>query len=206
MAADARLHAAATARNRAPILEVLAGLLAPGDRVLEVASGTGEHAVHFAAGLSDVVWQPSDCAPDLLASIAAHAEAAQAAGLRPPISLDVTRPADWPAGPFDAVFTANLTHIAPWPVTLALLEGAAGVLRPGGLLLLYGPFLRRGVATAPSNLAFDEALRSRNPEWGLRDLDDIAGHADAVGLGYRETRKLPANNLIAVFERGSPAR
>ena len=206
MAADARLTAAATARNRAPILEVLAGLLAPGDRVLEVASGTGEHAVHFATGLSGIVWQPSDCAPELLASIAAHAEAAQAAGLLTPIHLDVMRPADWPAGPFDAVFTANLTHIAPWPVTLALLDGAARVLRPGGLLLLYGPFLRRGVATAPSNLAFDEALRSRDPAWGLRELDGIAGHAGAVGLGYRETREMPANNVIAVFEHGWPAR
>ena len=204
---DPRLYASATERNRDPILGVLAALLAPGARVLEIASGTGEHAIHFATALPGVVWQPTDPDPAALASIAAHAEAAEAHGrvagsaLLAPRKLDVTTPADWPAGPFDAVFVSNLTHIAPWPVTPALLAGAARVLPAGGLLMVYGPFIRPGVETAPSNLAFDDSLRAQNPAWGLRDLAAVTEAAAAAGLAHRETRALPANNVIVVYVR-----
>lgn len=203
---DARQYAAATARNREPILAVLAELLPAGARVLEVAGGTGEHAAHFAARLPGVVWQPTDTDAAALASIAAHRAAALADGvvmeaaLPPPIRLDVA--GDWPAGPFDAVFVANLTHIAPWSATAALLAGAARVLAPGGLLLIYGPFIRPGVETAPSNLAFDRWLKAENPAWGLRSLDTVSEVAAAAGLAHRETRALPANNVVVVYAGG----
>ena len=205
--ADARRYAPATERNRDPILAALAGLLAPGARVLEIAGGTGEHAVHFAGGLPGVVWQATDPDPAALTSIAAHGAAAQAAGRVPasalpaPRKLDVTVAADWPAGPVDAVFVANMTHIAPWAATPALLAGAARVLAPGGLLIVYGPFIRPGVETAPSNLAFDRSLRDRDPAWGLRDLAAVTEAATAAGLAHRETRELPANNVIVVYVR-----
>ncbi len=199
--ADARRHAPATARNREPILAVLAELLAPDARVLEIASGTGEHAVHFAAALPGVVWQPSDPDPENRASIAAHRDAAGAPGLLAPIALDVTDDTAWPAGPVDAVFVANMTHIAPWAATPALLAGAARVLAPGGCLLIYGPFIRAGVETAPSNLDFDASLRARDPAWGLRSLETVSEAAAAAGLAHRETRALPANNVLVVYVR-----
>ncbi len=213
-----RLDAPATARNRAPILAVLTRWLADGPvleggarpplAVLEIASGTGQHAVHFAAALPHLRWQPSDPDPDHLASIEAWRSASPEAGVAAPLRLDV-RSAQWPAGPFDAVFNANMIHIAPWPVAEAFFAGAARVLADGGLLFLYGPFRVGGRHTAPSNEAFDADLRRRDPAWGVRDLERVVAQAAGEGLSLVEANEMPANNKLLVFRRspraGGPA-
>jgi len=190
-----------TQRNRQPILEVLAPRLGPGARVLEVASGAGEHALFLAAALPGVSWQPTDRDADALASIAAWRAASGPANLAAPIRLDAADAASWPAGPFDAVVCINMIHISPWAASEGLMAGAGRVLAPGGRLFLYGPFLEAGVETAPSNLAFDQSLKARDPAWGIRDLAAVTALAAARGLTLAERIAMPANNLIVMFEK-----
>lgn len=201
----ARRSAPAALRNRDPILSELTRLLADAARVLEIASGTGEHAVHFAAGLRHLTWQPSDRDAGLRASVAAHRAAAALGNLAAPIALDAAE-APWPvegegAEPFDAVFCANMIHIAPWAAAEGLLSGAGRILRPGGRLVLYGPFRRGGQHTAPSNEAFDARLRAEHPGWGVRDLEAVAAEASRHGLELDQVIGMPANNLLVVFVR-----
>lgn len=198
---DPRQHAPAAARNRDPILEVLRRLLPERGMVLEVASGSGEHAAHFATALPGVVFQPSDPDAARRASIDAWCEGIP--NVRPALALDATAGA-WPAGPFDLLLCCNMIHIAPWAAAEGLVAGAGRVLSPnvegrGGLLLLYGPFRRQGVPTAPGNEAFDADLRARNPEWGLRDLEAVDALARAAGFGAPEITEMPANNLCVAF-------
>lgn len=197
---DVRLYAPATQRNRVPILEVLARILPGAGTVLEVASGSGEHAVWFAQHLRPLVWQPSDPDPACRRSIAAHAAAAGCATLRPPLDLDVTA-AEWPLDRAEAIVCINLVHIAPWSAAEGLFAGAARLLPPAGVLFLYGPFFRAGRETAPSNLAFDRSLRTRDPAWGLRDTADLETLGRARGLALDELVEMPANNLSLVFRR-----
>jgi SAM-dependent methyltransferase len=188
-----------TARNREPILEALRPRLAPAARVLEVASGAGEHAMFIAGALPEVLWQPSDPDPEALASIAAWRGVSGLENLAAPIRLDAADPASWPEGPFEAVVCINMIHISPWAATEGLMAGAGRALAPGGRLFLYGPYVEADVATAPSNLAFDRSLKNRDPSWGLRDLADVKALAAANGLGFLERIAMPANNLIVVF-------
>jgi SAM-dependent methyltransferase len=189
-------------RNKGPWLDVLSRLLPPAARVLEIASGTGQHAAHCAAAQPGWQWQPSEREAAALPAIAQRC-----AGLHnvaAPLQLDVLAPA-WPAAlscqGFDAVVVMNLLHIAPWPVCAALMQGAARHLAPSGRLLVYGPFVVDGQPTAPSNLAFDADLRARDPAWGLRGLSDVAQQAQAAGLRLQDRVQMPANNLGLVFSR-----
>jgi len=199
-AAGARRFSAAAERNRAPILAVLERLLPAHGVALEIASGSGQHAAHFAAALPAWQWQPSDGDASALASI--DAWCAGLANVRPALALDVLR-APWPGVPerIDLILSANLLHISPWPACAALMQGAARHLAPDGLLVVYGPFIVDGTATAPSNVAFDADLRARDPAWGLRRLGDVVHEAEAAGLALREREAMPANNLLLVFAR-----
>jgi SAM-dependent methyltransferase len=197
---DARRFAPATARNREPILAVLRRVLPASGTVLEIASGTGEHAAHFAPYFPALTWQPSDADADNLASIAAWAAASGAANIRPPILLDVTAP-DWGVEGVAAILAVNMIHIAPWAAAEALMAGAGRRLRPGAPLYLYGPYKRGGRHTAPSNAAFDADLRRRDPAWGVRDLDDVIRLAAKNGLDLAEIVEMPANNLSVIFRR-----
>ena len=192
---DARLFSPSVERNGAPILAQLLPLLPRDATVLEVASGSGEHARQLAEARPDLMIQPSDPNPDARASI--DAWCAGLPRVRPALALDAGMP--WPSIAADAVLCINMIHIAPWTAGLGLLEGARGVLRPGGLLVLYGPFLRAGVPTAPSNLEFDLDLKSRDPAWGLRALEDVA--TAARGFGPPTVTEMPANNLLVQFTR-----
>jgi hypothetical protein len=194
-------HAPATARNREPIRDVLVRLLPPQGIVLEIASGSGEHAIYFAGQFPDLTWQPSDASEGALASIAAWRSEAQLPNLCAPVALDVMA-GSWPVARADAVVCINLVHIAPWEATLGLLAGAARVLGAGALLYLYGPYRFGGAFTAPSNAEFDRALRERDPRWGVRDLDDVVVAASAHGFGLRQTLTMPANNHSLVFRAG----
>ncbi len=196
-------HAPAAARNRAPIAAVLAGLLpATPCTVLEIASGTGEHALWMARSLPQVIWQPSETTRAGLSGIEDwRALCPDLAGrVLPPLLLDAARP-PWPGPPVDAIFTANLTHIAPWAATEGLIEGAAARLGQGGLLLIYGPFNEHGSFTGPGNAAFDADLRMRNPDWGLRDREAIEKLALAQGFTTEPPRIMPADNRLLVFRR-----
>ena len=193
--------APSTARNREPILEVLRPRLRGGARVLEVASGAGEHAMFLAGALPGMRWLPTDRDPEALASIAAWRDQAGLANLAAPLRLDAADLATWPKGPFEAVVCINMIHISPWAATEGLMTGAGRVLGPGGRLFLYGPFLEADVATVPSNLAFDESLKARDPAWGLRDLAEVAALAQAHGLSFAERIAMPANNLVVMFEK-----
>lgn len=197
---DARLFAPATQRNRVPILDVLSRVLPGEGLVLEVASGTGEHAVWFAQHLRPLQWHPSDADPAMRESIAAHARGSGVKSLKSPLDLDVTAP-HWPISRADAVVCINLIHIAPWSVAEGLIAGAARVLPSGGVLYLYGPYRRDGRHTAPSNAEFDRNLRSRNPDWGVRDLEEVTALAAQQGFELREVVEMPANNLSVVFAR-----
>lgn len=197
---DARRHAPATQRNREPIAAVLRDELPPQGLVLEVASGTGEHAAWFAGLFPTLVWQPSDPDPQALESIAAWGAASHHANLRPPLRLDAAAQ-DWPVTRADALLCINMVHISPWEATLGLLDGAARILPAQGPLILYGPYLRAGVETAPSNLAFDQDLRRRNPAWGLRAVEAMDTAAAERGLARTRLEEMPANNLTLVFRR-----
>lgn len=198
MTDDPRRVAPAAARNRDPILAVLRRVLPPSGLVLEVASGTGEHAAHFAAALPALRFEPSDPDPASRASI--DAWCAGLPNVRPALALDAAA-AKWPLDHADAVLCINMVHISPWAATLGLLRGAARLLPPGGPLVLYGPYRRAGVPTAPSNDAFDADLRARNPAWGLRQLEEVAAEAAAAGFGLPEIVEMPANNLTVIFRR-----
>jgi SAM-dependent methyltransferase len=195
-------HSPAADRNKDPILAVLRRVLPPRGSALEIASGTGQHAAAFAAALPDWTWQPTEAEPAMVTAIAERT--AGLANVRAPVLLDVMAP-EWPspaapfADRFDAVFCANMLHIAPWPASAGLMRGAARALVPGGLLVTYGPYLEDDVPTAPSNLAFDQDLRQRNAAWGIRRLEDVAEEARLAGLALRERHAMPANNLLLVF-------
>lgn len=197
---EAKKVAPAAARNRDAILAVVQGALPAQGTVLEIASGSGEHIVHFAQSLPHLHWQPSDPAPAALASIAAWSGEAALANIAPPVMLDVCAP-DWPVARADAILCINMIHIAPWEATLGLMAGAGRVLAPGAPLYLYGPFHENGIPLAPSNAEFDASLKARDPQWGLRHVDDVAVVAAKHGLALRKSTAMPANNLSLIFYR-----
>ena len=199
VAAGLRRSAPAALRNREPISEVLREWLPKRGLVLEVASGTGEHAVYFGERFPDLEWQPTDLHPDALSSIAAWCEAAALPNLREPVVLDAASD-DWPVGQVDAVLSINMVHISPWASALGLIRGAARLLKEGAPLVLYGPWLKDDVPTAQSNSDFDADLRSRDPAWGLRRVEDFA-EAAAPTFDLVETRHMPANNMMLLFRR-----
>ena len=198
--ANGTLTSPSVARNRDPILTLLRRLLPQTGTVLEIASGTGEHAVHFAAALPHLQWQPTDYDELALSSIAAHRAASGLSNLLAPLMLDAAAP-EWPMERADAIVAINMVHVSPWRVTQGLMAGAGRVLPPGGVLYLYGPYKENGAHTAPSNEAFDQDLRLRNPEWGVRDVGEVADLARANGLDLVERVPMPANNLSLVFRR-----
>jgi len=187
-------------RNREPIREVLAPLLPAQGLVLEVASGTGQHVVHFAQSFPNLAWQPSDHDLEHVASIAAWRDEANLPNLLRPIELDVTL-LPWPIAQADVVLCSNMVHIAPIEVMHALFAGAARVLPANGLLVLYGPFRFHGKFTAPSNQEFDESLRARDPRWGVRDIRELTVTGTRTGFGLEHTIAMPANNHTLVFRR-----
>jgi SAM-dependent methyltransferase len=200
-AADARLVAPAAARNRDAILGVLRPCLPERGLVLEIASGSGEHAYYFAAACGpDLVWQPSDPDPAARASIDAWTAGPRRANIRPAIAIHADAAA-WPIASADAILCINMIHIAPWEAAIGLMQGAGRILPPGGPLFLYGPYRRGGQHTAPSNEAFDLSLRTRNPAWGVRDLEAVAALGASCGLGAPAVHEMPANNLSLVFRR-----
>nr|WP_294849908.1 DUF938 domain-containing protein [uncultured Sphingomonas sp.] len=194
-----RRSAPAVQRNREPIAAVLRDWLPVRGRVLEVASGTGEHSRIYSELFPDLVWQPTDPDPAALVSITAWGEDGPG-NLLPPLSLDAAAP-QWPVDAADAVLNINMVHISPAAAALGLLDGAARVLRPGAPLILYGPWIEAGVEAAPSNLAFDADLKSRNPSWGLRKVEDFAANAAARGLDLIDRRAMPSNNIMLLFRR-----
>jgi Protein of unknown function (DUF938) len=197
---DHRLYAPATIRNRDFILDVLRDVLPTTGVILEIASGSGEHVVHFARNFPSLTFQPSDPEPEALLSVAAWVKTAQVSNARAPIVLDASQ-SPWPIASADGVICINMVHISPWDATVGLIKGAAAILPPGSPLYLYGPYKRRGFATAPSNEAFDQNLRDRNPAWGLRDLEVVAAIAQPVGFSVPAVIEMPANNLSVVFRR-----
>ena len=201
---DDRRFAPATLRNRDPILAVLGRVLPARGVVLEVASGSGEHAIYFAESLPALTWQPSDPSAAARASIAAWAAQTGLRNVLPPVALDAA--AAWPVDASDAVVCINMVHIAPWEACVGLMRGAARVLSPGAPLVLYGPYRVAGAHTAPSNAAFDEDLRGRDPRWGVRDLEAVVAEAQAHGIAHVETVAMPANNLAVVFRRDGGMR
>ncbi len=198
--ADRRQPSPSSERNRDPILAVLQRILPETGLVLEIAAGSGHHAAYFAPRFPGLTWQPTEPDPNGRASIAAWVEDTNAANLRPPMDLDVTRD-PWPVTAADAVFSANMIHIAPWQCCQGLMAGAGRILGEGGLLVLYGPFMRGGEHTAPSNAQFDASLKQRDPSWGIRDLDDVTACAEEAGLTAKEIVEMPANNLTVIFNR-----
>jgi SAM-dependent methyltransferase len=197
---DPRIVRPHVERNREPILAVLRRVLPASGIVLEIASGSGEHAAYFAKALPSLTWQPSDPDPEALASTAAHRADADLSNLLAPLHLDVIANV-WPIERADVVICNNMIHISPWAATEGLMAGAARVLSAGGVLFLYGPYKIDGRHTAPRNQAFDEDLRRRNPAWGIRDLNEVAALAQASGFAGPETVPMPANNLSVIFRR-----
>ncbi len=195
-----RRSAPAALRNREPIAAVLGEWLPPNGLVLEIASGSGEHATYFAARFPALRWQPSDIHADALSSIAAWRDSAGLANVEEPIAIDAARP-DWPVESIDAVLSINMVHISPWASALGLLDEASRLLPIGAPLILYGPWLKDDIATAPSNVAFDADLRRRDPRWGLRRVEDFAAAADERSLSFETSREMPANNLMLLFRR-----
>ncbi|MEC3764192.1 MULTISPECIES: DUF938 domain-containing protein [Cupriavidus] len=197
---DARRMAPATERNREPILAVLRQVLPASGTVLEIASGTGQHAVHFAAALPGITWQPSDPDAAARASIAAWTAHAGLANVRAPLALDVCQQ-PWGIDAAAAVVCINMIHIAPWAAAEALFAGAGKLLGPGGVLFLYGPYRRGGAHTAPSNAAFDAQLRATDPDWGVRDMEAVIALGAAQGLRCDEPVPMPANNFCLVLRK-----
>lgn len=201
---DARQYAPATQRNREPILNILSEVLPSPCTVLEIASGTGEHAIFFSSELKSCRWIPSDANSLALESIAAWKDTDSKANLESPLLIDVTQ-TNWQQqlgkGKINAIVNINMIHIAPWQACLGLMEGAGQILSKGGILFLYGPYKRDGEHTAPSNASFDRSLRDRNPLWGVRDLSAVVEAAAAQNLQLQQIREMPANNLSLVFSR-----
>ncbi len=197
---DPRLFARSVARNREPIFEVLRRVLPSSGLVLEIASGSGEHAAHFAAAFPELIFQPSDPDPKARASIDAWTAASGLRNIRPALALDAAR-APWPLAQADAILCINMTHISPFSATEGLLRQAGEILPAGAMLYLYGPYIREGVETAESNLAFDGWLRAQNPQWGLRDLGAVAALARENGFLAPEIVEMPANNVSVIFRR-----
>jgi hypothetical protein len=202
---DRRRSAPAALRNREPIAEVLREWLPSSGSVLEVASGTGEHAVWFAKRFPDLDWQPSDAHPDALASISAWRNFAGLPNVREPLVIDASAN-DWPVISADAVLNINMAHISPWSASLGLIAGAGRILPIDGPLILYGPWLKDDIETVPSNLAFDADLKGRDLEWGLRRVEDFAGAASGKGFRFVDFRQMPANNLMMLFRRSDRER
>jgi hypothetical protein len=192
--------APAAGRNREPIATLLREALPERGTLVEIASGSGEHAVHFARLFPGLLWQPTDPDPDALASIRAWRSEAGLPNLLGPLALDAAAEA-WPVHSADAILCVNMVHISPWAATEGLMRGAGRMLAAGSPLVLYGPYRRAGVPTAPSNEAFDESLRARNPEWGLRDIEAVEGEAVRNCLRLERAVEMPANNLTVVFRR-----
>jgi SAM-dependent methyltransferase len=197
---DPRIYRPHVVRNRDAILDELRRVLPPSGLVLEIASGSGEHAAYFASAVPALTWQPTDPDTEALASIAAHRAASGASNLLAPLHLDVTS-AQWPIERAGTVMCNNMIHISPWAASEGLVAGASRVLPAGGILFLYGPYKIGGRHTAPSNEAFDADLRARNPQWGIRDLGDLAALAERHGFALADTIQMPANNLSVVFRR-----
>jgi uncharacterized protein DUF938 len=197
---DHRQYAPAAVRNRDFILDVLRDVLPMTGVILEIASGSGEHVVHFARHFPSLVFQPSDPEPEALLSVAAWVKAVQVTNARAPIVLDASQSL-WPIASADGIICINMVHISPWDATVGLITGAAAILPPGSPLYLYGPYKRKEFATAPSNEAFNRNLRDRNPAWGLRDLEAVAAIAQSVGFSIPAVTEMPANNLSVVFRR-----
>ena len=197
---DGRWQAGPAERNKAAILEVLQRVLPRAGLVLEIASGTGQHVVHFAAALPALIWQPSDADPEFRASVALWIRHEGLSNVREPLALDV-RELPWPAARADAVVCINMIHVAPWAATAALFRGAAPILPAGGIVYLSGPYRRFGRHTAPSNEEFDAQLRAQDPEWGLRDVEDVERAARAEGIELAETIAMPSNNFSLVFRK-----
>ncbi len=196
-------HAPATLRNREPIAEVLARELPASGSVLEIAAGTGEHAVFFAEHFPALAWQPTDPSAEALASIAAYREDYAGTNLAAPLLLDAAAPDSWPVTAADAIVCINMVHISPWQATEGLMAGAARLLgATGGPLILYGPYIEAGVETVPSNLEFDASLKARNPLWGLREAEDVDWLAAQNGLARSARYALPANNIMLVYRAG----
>lgn len=195
-----RRSAPAALRNREPISEVLADWLPASGKVLEIASGTGEHAVCFAERFPALDWQPSDIHPDALTSIEAWRKASGLQNVHRPLVIDAAS-GKWPVERADAILSINMVHISPWESALGLLDGAARLLEPGAPLILYGPWLKDDVQAAQSNLDFDSELRRLNPKWGLRHVEEFAAAADERGLRHEETRAMPANNMMLLLRR-----
>ena len=201
MSDDARRMAPHVARNAAAIVDVLRGVLPERGLVLEVASGTGEHAVHFARAFPGLTFQPSDPDPVARASIEAWRLSEKLPNLLPALGLDAAQDG-WPIGEADAVLCINMVHISPWEASVGLMRGAGRVLRSGAPLYLYGAYRQQGVPFAPSNEAFDQSLKARSPEWGVRNLEDVTAEAERYGFRLETVVPMPANNLSVVFRRG----
>jgi hypothetical protein len=201
---DGRWFAPAAERNQAPILEVLARELPPTGRVLEIASGTGQHIARFAQSLPNLSWQPSDPDAGFRHSISQWIDFARLANVSPPLALDV-RQVPWPIVAADAIVCINMVHVAPWAATPALFAGARQVLARDNLLFLYGPFRRGGQHTAPSNAKFDADLRAHDPEWGLRDIEALATVARDTGFVLADAVAMPANNFSLIFRKRDAA-
>ena len=197
---ETKRFAPATTRNRDAIADVLAPLLPDAGTILEIASGTGEHLVHFAARFPQLTWQPSDYDGAGLASIAAWSAEAALPNILPPIQIDASA-AEWPVPSADAILCINMIHIAPWAAAQGLMAGAGRLLAKNGLLYLYGPYREANLPIAPSNEAFDASLQSRNPDWGLRSVEEVTGLAEMNGLRLEARFEMPANNLSLVFRR-----
>jgi hypothetical protein len=191
----------AAERNKQPIAETLRAVLPERGLLLEIASGTGQHAVHFTSALPGWTVQPSECDPELFETLARRVALTDSARLLPPITLDVTGPA--PAVEPSAIFCANMVHIAPWAACVGLFSLASRLLRDGELLVTYGPYSVHGKHTAESNARFDQSLRERNPAWGVRDVDALERVASEHGLTLSETHAMPANNLLLVWRRAA---
>jgi hypothetical protein len=197
---DGRLVSPSAERNKGPILTVLERVLPPTGLVLEIASGTGQHVVYFARALKRLIWQPTDVDADCRRSISAWLAAENLPNVNRPLDLDV-RTSPWPVPAVDAIVCINLVHIAPWAVTTALFAGAKLALCEAGPVYLYGPYCVQGRHTAPSNEAFDGALRAHNPDWGVRDLEEVTGVAEEHGFDLINTVEMPANNLSVLFRK-----
>jgi len=203
--ADQRMFSPSAARNSAPILAVIKRVLPTTGLVLEIGCGTGEHAVCFAEAMPNVTWQPSDMDTDSRASTASWIKFAGLKNILAPLDINVCSTL-WgveETAPLDAIVSINMIHIAPWAACLGLFTGAGRLLRDGGLLVLYGPFMRGGVHNSPSNADFDASLKARNPSWGVRDLADLERVGEASGLSLREMTEMPSNNAIVVFSKDS---